>query len=84
MTAYSDDGVIMGLRHRACRSGASNSTPESISTEHSLALLGNFTRLTREWADARLKPRLLRTLSSGTPSTGTLDPTPSRSRWRFM
>ena len=52
VTAYSDDGVIMGLRHRSLPQWGVQFHPESISTEHSLALLGNFARLTREWADS--------------------------------
>lgn len=51
VTAYSDDGVIMGLRHRTFPQWGVQFHPESISTEYSLALLGNFARLTREWAD---------------------------------
>ncbi|WP_319020649.1 aminodeoxychorismate synthase component I [Brevibacterium aurantiacum] len=50
VTAYSDDGVIMGLRHRTLPQWGVQFHPESISTEHSLALLSNFARLTREWA----------------------------------
>ena len=50
VTAYSDDGVIMGLRHRTLPQWGVQFHPESISTEYSLQLLGNFARLTREWA----------------------------------
>lgn len=49
VTAYSDDGGIMGLRHRTLPQWGVQFHPESISTEHSLQLLGNFARLTREW-----------------------------------
>ena len=52
VTAYSDDGVIMGLRHRTLPQWGVQFHPESISTEHSLVLLHNFARLTREWAGA--------------------------------
>lgn len=53
VTAYSDDGVIMGLRHRTLPQWGVQFHPESISTEHSLALLNNFARLTREWAGGK-------------------------------
>lgn len=71
VTAYSDDGVIMGLRHRSLPQWGVQFHPESISTEHSLALLGNFARLTREWAGGE-GTSTLGARSSGTPSTGTL------------
>ncbi|MGO2863808.1 MAG: glutamine amidotransferase-related protein, partial [Brevibacterium sp.] len=73
VTAYSDDGVVMGLRHRSLPQWGVQFHPESISTEHSLALLGNFARLTREWAGGETEASTAETLSSGTPSTGTLD-----------
>ncbi|WP_231441542.1 aminodeoxychorismate synthase component I [Brevibacterium zhoupengii] len=56
VTAYSDDGVIMGLRHRTLPQWGVQFHPESISTEYSLQLLGNFARLTGEWADAKSGP----------------------------
>ncbi|WP_353843833.1 aminodeoxychorismate synthase component I [Brevibacterium sp. RIT 803] len=73
VTAYSDDGVIMGLRHRTLPQWGVQFHPESISTEHSLQLLGNFARLTREWADGETKSSTTGTPISGTPSSGTLD-----------
>ncbi|WP_240518027.1 aminodeoxychorismate synthase component I [Brevibacterium aurantiacum] len=73
VTAYSDDGVIMGLRHRSLPQWGVQFHPESISTEHSLALLGNFARLTREWADEETGTSALGTLDSGTPGSVTLD-----------
>lgn len=72
VTAYSDDGVIMGLRHRTLPQWGVQFHPESISTEHSLALLGNFARLTRERAGGETESSTTRALSSGTPSSGTL------------
>ncbi|MCF2587742.1 aminodeoxychorismate synthase component I [Brevibacterium sp. UCMA 11752] len=72
VTAYSDDGVIMGLRHRTLPQWGVQFHPESISTEHSLALLGNFARLTREWASGETEPSTTGTLGSGTPSSRTL------------
>ncbi|TSI16219.1 aminodeoxychorismate synthase component I [Brevibacterium aurantiacum] len=73
VTAYSDDGVIMGLRHRTLPQWGVQFHPESISTEHSLALLGNFARLTREWTGGETEASNTGTLNSGTPSSGTLD-----------
>lgn len=76
VTAYSDDGVIMGLRHRTLPQWGVQFHPESISTEHSLQLLGNFARLTREWAGGETESSITGaldsgTLSSRTPSSGT-------------
>nr|WP_232488744.1 aminodeoxychorismate synthase component I [Brevibacterium antiquum] len=73
VTAYSDDGVVMGLRHRSLPQWGVQFHPESISTEHSLALLGNFVRLTREWAGRETEASTPGTLDSGTPSSGTRD-----------
>lgn len=73
VAAYSDDGVVMGLRHRSLPQWGVQFHPESISTEHSLALLGNFARLTREWAGGETEASTAETRSSGTPSTSTLD-----------
>ena len=73
VTASSDDGVVMGLRHRSLPQWGVQFHPESISTEHSLALLGNFARLTREWAGGETEASTAETRSSGTPSTGTSD-----------
>ena len=73
VTASSDDGVVMGLRHRSLPQWGVQFHPESISTEHSLALLGNFARLTREWAGGETEASTAATLGSGTPSTGTRD-----------
>ncbi|MVT29563.1 anthranilate/aminodeoxychorismate synthase component II [Acidovorax citrulli] len=42
VTAWTDDGEIMGVRHKRCPSKACSSTPESILTEHGHAMLKNF------------------------------------------
>ncbi|MDN5606389.1 MAG: aminodeoxychorismate/anthranilate synthase component II, partial [Kocuria sp.] len=73
VTAYSDDGVVMGLRHRSLPQWGVQFHPESISTEHSLALLGNFARLTREWAGGETETSTPGTLGSGTPGSRTFD-----------
>ncbi|MDN6134514.1 MAG: aminodeoxychorismate synthase component I [Brevibacterium sp.] len=72
VTAYSDDGVIMGLRHRTLPQWGVQFHPESISTEHSLQLLGNFARLTREWAGRETGSSNNTTLGSGTSRSETL------------
>jgi anthranilate synthase component 2 len=46
-TAWSDDGLIMGLRHRTLPLEGVQFHPESIMTEHGKALLGNFLRVPR-------------------------------------
>jgi anthranilate synthase component 2 len=46
-TAWSDDGLIMGLRHRTLPVEGVQFHPESIMTEHGKALLGNFLRIPR-------------------------------------
>jgi anthranilate synthase component 2 len=44
VTAWTDDGEIMGLRHRALAVEGVQFHPESIATEHGHALLQNFLR----------------------------------------
>ncbi len=45
VTAETDDGVIMGLRHRELPVHGVQFHPESIASEHGHALLANFLRL---------------------------------------
>lgn len=47
VTAWLEDGTIMGLRHRALPIEGVQFHPESIASEHGHALLGNFLTLTR-------------------------------------
>lgn len=47
-TAHSEDGVIMALRHRRRPQWGLQFHPESVSTEHGLAMIGNFRELVRE------------------------------------
>jgi anthranilate synthase component 2 len=42
VTAWTDDGEIMGLRHRTLAVEGVQFHPESIATEHGHALLKNF------------------------------------------
>jgi para-aminobenzoate synthetase len=48
-TAWTDDGVLMGVRHRSKPMWGVQFHPESISTEHGHRLLRNFADLTRDW-----------------------------------
>lgn len=47
-TAWSEDGVIMGLRHRSRPQWGVQFHPESIASEEAAALMRNFAALTRE------------------------------------
>ncbi|WP_434965172.1 aminodeoxychorismate synthase component I [Brevibacterium casei] len=48
-TAWSDDGVLMGLAHKNRPQWGVQFHPESIVTEGAVTLLQNFRRLTEEW-----------------------------------
>jgi len=52
-TAWTTDGVLMGLQHKTRPHYGVQFHPESIGTQHGHALLRNFYRLTRERARAR-------------------------------
>lgn len=74
-TAWAEDGVVMGLRHRTLPLWGVQFHPESISTEYGDELLANFTRLTREHHDTR--PR-----RSPEPTTARAPETPDVRRGR--
>ncbi len=46
LTAETDDGIVMGVRHRELPIHGVQFHPESIASEHGHALLGNFLKLT--------------------------------------
>ncbi|MBV8091648.1 MAG: aminodeoxychorismate/anthranilate synthase component II [Acetobacteraceae bacterium] len=47
VTAWTEDGLIMGLRHRALPIFGVQFHPESIATQHGHAMLANFLRIAR-------------------------------------
>ena len=46
-TAWTDDGLVMGLAHRSLNLHGVQFHPESIASEHGHLLLGNFLALAR-------------------------------------
>ncbi len=70
-TAWSDDGVLMGLAHRNRPQWGVQFHPESIVTEHAAALLRNFRRLTEAWW---AEQGVSRAIGGGAPGRGDVVP----------
>ncbi len=51
ITARTSNGMIMGVRHKHRPAWGVQFHPESVRTEHGMALLRNFVRLTLEWRE---------------------------------
>lgn len=63
MTAWTDEGLVMGIAHRERPLWGVQFHPESICTEHGFELLSNFAALTRAHAEKRWsRPRPARKL----------------------
>ncbi|GAA3833244.1 aminodeoxychorismate synthase component I [Brevibacterium ammoniilyticum] len=62
-TAWSDDGMLMGLAHTTLPQWGVQFHPESIATEHAAELLRNFRRMTEEWWAGQDSPRTSRRTS---------------------
>ncbi|CAN5888141.1 aminodeoxychorismate synthase component I [soil metagenome] len=52
-SAWSDDGLVMALRHRTRPMWGVQFHPESVCSQHGAALLDNFRRLTERWHAGR-------------------------------
>ncbi|UJV46053.1 MULTISPECIES: aminodeoxychorismate synthase component I [unclassified Streptomyces] len=65
-TAWAEDGVLMGLRHRTRPLWGVQFHPESVATEFGYELLGNFRDLTERWHHARGSARRSGPSRSGT------------------
>ncbi len=58
VTAWTDDGIVMGLRHRQHPLAGVQFHPEAILTEHGHELLTNFLQDARAWRNTRAERRV--------------------------
>ncbi|MDQ2883817.1 MAG: aminodeoxychorismate synthase component I [Actinomycetota bacterium] len=69
VTAWTGDGVIMGVRHRHRPAWGVQFHPESIRTEHGMDLLRNFARLSQDWREHNPAHARNRRRSAPAPTT---------------
>ncbi|MGW0736640.1 aminodeoxychorismate synthase component I [Streptomyces sp. NPDC002851] len=81
-TAWTPDGVLMGLRHRSRPMWGVQFHPESIRTRYGKALLGNFVRLCRQWHPDRPTRTAEPDLTAPARPTAAPSPTPARTTAR--
>ncbi|GAA1946166.1 aminodeoxychorismate synthase component I [Streptomyces durmitorensis] len=79
-TAWTPDGVLMGLRHRTRPMWGVQFHPESICTEYGLQLIRNFAELTRERGSRRLASAVAGPVATASSPTAPDAPAPRRLR----
>lgn len=70
VTAWTDDGVVMGIEHRSRPLWGVQFHPESIASEHGRAVVDNFYKLARRYRAPRHVPRATRKPPSPSPRAG--------------
>ncbi|MBF9070786.1 aminodeoxychorismate synthase component I [Streptacidiphilus fuscans] len=87
-TAWTPDGVLMGLRHRERPMWGVQFHPESICTQYGHDLLANFAELTARWRASRTRGRRRPVAAAAadvaTAATAAVAPAPVRRRLRVL